>query len=447
MVDGVSGFPGRFVTERRPRALVCFSHLRWDFVWQRPQHLFSRFARDWPVYVVEEPEFGSTLASGELRERHDHGVTIVTPLLPATAEPRWGFNPTTNPHVRRLLTPYFAARGLLGETTDGVIAWYYTPMAVGAEPERFGPALVVFDAMDELANFRGAPLELRQREAALMARADLVFAGGPSLYEARKGRHPAVHCFPSGVDPAHFAQAGNGIARPADLDDRPRPILGFYGVLDERVDFDLLAEVADARPGWTIAMVGPLAKIEEHDLPHRPNIVYFGKQSYDDLPAYLACFDVALLPFARNEATRFISPTKTLEYMAGEKPIVSTPIKDVVDLYGEVVAFGESPAAFVAAIELTLAETPADRIRRLTASRRILAQHTWDAIADGMGALMRAKLALRHEDLVVAPTHLRAPLTAADGRVSATISLDRTQPTPMVAAHQPELTSAAVGED
>ncbi len=425
------GFGGTIAGDQakhQASVLVCFCHLRWDFVWQRPQHLLSRFAakHGLTVYVVEEPEFVAGDGVSDLRVVERDGVTVVTPLLPATPEPMWGFNDTTNPIVRGLLAPFFAERGLLSEPRHdalgmpGVIAWYYTPMALGVEPAGFDPALVVFDAMDELASFRGASRSLREREAATMARADVVFAGGPSLYEARKDRHPRVACFPSGVEPAHFAQAANGIARPADLDLRPRPILGFYGVLDERVDFDLVAAVADARPAWTLAMIGPLAKITEADLPRRPNIVYYGKQAYRDLPAYLACFDVAILPFARNEATRFISPTKTLEYMAGEKPIVSTPIKDVIDLYGSVVAFGETPETFVAGVERALAETPADRVRRLTASRAILARSTWDAIADRMWALMSNALAEhRHGAIDRTRMVLATPAAGIAGRRSA----------------------------
>ncbi len=249
--------------------------------------------------------------------------------------------------------------------------------------------------MDELANFRGAPRRLREQEAALMAEADLVFTGGPSLYEARKGRHPDVHCFPSGVEASHFAQAANGVARPEDLAAVTRPVIGFYGVIDERVDLELLGAIAAARPDWTLAMIGPVLKIAKEDLPQHPNILYFGKQEYRDLPGFLACFDVAILPFARNEATQFISPTKTLEYMAGEKPIVSTPIKDVVDLYGEVVAIAENPEEFVAAIERALAEGPADRIRRLARARALLAHHDWNAIAARMAAIMGNALASR----------------------------------------------------
>lgn len=378
-----------------PAALVCFSHLRWDWVWQRPQHLLARFARHLPVYVVEEPTFLPGDGAADLRLNHDRGVTIVTPLLPAALAGHWGFNDVTNPLIAALLAPRFAELGLAGPDAAGVVAWYYTPMALGGEPDGFRPVLTVFDAMDELAGFRGAPPALRECEAALMAAADLVFAGGPSLYEARKDRHPRVSCFPSGVEAAHFAQAANGVPRPVDLAARPRPVLGFYGVIDERLDLDLLAAVADARPAWTIAMVGPVIKVAEADLPRSPNIVYLGQRNYADLPGYLACFDVAMLPFARNEATRFISPTKTLEYLAGGKPIVSTPIKDVVDLYGRVVAVAATPAEFVAAAERALAEPAADRARRLAAAEALLAEHDWDAIAAAMWAKITDALADR----------------------------------------------------
>ena len=369
--------------------LVCFSHLRWDFVWQRPQHLLSRFARTMPVYVVEEPESGHTQAG--LRVAEQDGVTVVTPLLPVCTE---GFGPSTNDQIRELLASLLAPLAAPGE----VILWYLTPMAYGAEPLGLDPALVVFDAMDELANFMGAPQGLREREQALMARADLVFTGGPSLYEARKDHHPAVHCFPSGVETEHFAQAANGIPRPRDLASRPRPVLGYYGVIDERLDLGLIDAVAASHPEWTIAMIGPVAKISRADLPRRPNIVYYGSQAYASLPAYLACFDVALLPFARNEATRFISPTKTLEYLAAGKPVVSTPIADVIDLYGDVVRFGATPEGFAAAIDALLNEEPRARAQREHTSRSIAAGYDWDSIASRMAGLMQEAILQRKEE-------------------------------------------------
>ena len=393
--------------------LVCFSHLRWDFVWQRPQHLLSRFAQGMEIAVVEEPTFAPGPAS--LRARAiGPNLTVLTPVLPEDARLPGRFGPETNPLIRALLAPWFAERTspfrakraraanggrpqggvatlaptATGTAASGPIFWYYTPMALGAEPPGVEPALVVYDAMDELAKFRGAPRELVEREARLMAAADLVFTGGPSLYRARQGLHPAVHCFPSGVEAAHFAQAACATCRHPDLTDLPRPIVGFYGVIDERIDYDLLAGIAAGRPEWTLTLVGPTAKVAPEDLPRAPNIRYLGMRPYAELPSVLACFDVAILPFARNEATEFISPTKTLEYLAGGKPIVSTPIADVVDLYGEVVAFAETPERFATRIEECLEEPPAHRLLRHERAQTLLARHAWDAIAREMLALM-----------------------------------------------------------
>jgi UDP-galactopyranose mutase len=313
-------------------------------------------------------------------------VTVLTPHLPTGAP---GFGPTVNAAIARLIAP------MLARQDDGrpPILWLYTPMALGAIPPDVAPGLVVYDAMDELANFRGAPKGLTAWEDALLARADLVFAGGPSLYEARRHRHPAVHCFPSGVEVEHFARAANGIARPEDLNARPKPIVGFFGVVDERIDLALLDAVAARRPDWTLAMIGPVAKIAAADLPRRPNLVWLGKRDYAALPHCLACFDVAMLPFARNAATRFISPTKTLEYLAGEKPVVSTPIADVIALYGDHVRVAATPAAFIAAVEDALGESAAARAARRERSRALLAAMSWDRIAAAMLARIDAALA------------------------------------------------------
>jgi UDP-galactopyranose mutase len=364
--------------------LLCFSHLRWDFVWQRPQHLLSRMSRRMDVTVVEEPVIGGDVAT--LRIREEGSVTVITPLLPEGRGYEGGFGPRVNRTIRQLLAPLVP--GWMARNGREPILWYYTPMALGAEPPGFEESLVVFDAMDELAAFRYAPTDLVEREAALMAQADLVFTGGPSLYRARQHRHPAVHCFPSGVEESHFAQARLGLAPAADIADLPRPVVGFYGVIDERIDLDLVDAIAAAHPEWTVAMVGPTAKIDPADLPRRENIVWLGKRSYAELPSYLAGFDVALLPFAMNAATRFISPTKTLEYMAAGRPIVSTPVADVIDLYGEVVNFGETHDEFVRAIGQALDEPAAVRELRQARARRLLVRHGWDAIAAQMADLI-----------------------------------------------------------
>ena len=383
-------------------ALIVFSHLRWDGVYQRPQHLLSRFARDIPVTVIEEPMFLLEVgAEARLDVYVDDGVTVLTPMIPIGSAEQRGFGEDTREDTKRLIATHLAplARDDARSghhATVGPIVWYYTPMALGTLPDDIEPSLVVFDAMDDLASFRHAPQSLRDQEEAMFRAADLVFAGGPSLYEARRHRHPSVHCFPSGVEVHHFARAADGLAPPDSLTAFPHPVLGYYGVLDERIDFDLIAAVADARPDWTVALVGPTAKIAESDLPRRPNIAYFGQQPYADLPNFLAGFDVTLLPFALNEATRSISPTKTLEYLAAGKPIVSTPIADVVSLYGDVARIAGEPARFVAEIEAALTESISDQQQRRAAGQAHLLAHDWDAIVDGMATLMVEALTIEN---------------------------------------------------
>jgi UDP-galactopyranose mutase len=331
------------------RTLICFSHLRWSFVFQRPQHLMTRFARDFDVIFWEEPVAPADGEGQGLRRSADpSGVHVFTPVLDDAVQ---GADRTEA--LRKLLD------GVVKETRGPIVRWYYTPMMLPFSRD-LKAACIVYDCMDELANFKFAPPELTSLERELLAAADVVFTGGYSLYEAKRNRHPNIHPFPSSVDRAHFGKAREGMADPADQAALPRPRLGFYGVVDERMDLDLLAAVADARPDWTLVMVGPVVKIDPATLPQRPNIAYLGGKTYDELPAYLAGWDVALMPFAINESTRFISPTKTPEYLAGGKPVVSTPITDVIRHYGELegVAISGDAEGFIAACEAALRLQP-----------------------------------------------------------------------------------------
>jgi len=254
--------------------------------------------------------------------------------------------------------------------------------------QAFSPLAVVYDSMDELSGFLGAPAELLEHEQSLFDWADLVFTGGPSIYKYKRDRHPSVHCFSSSVDAAHFRQALTAIAEAADQAALPHPRLGFFGVVDERFDLPLLDALAQAHPEWQIVIVGPVVKIDPAALPNHANILYTGQRSYAQLPSYLAGWDVCLLLFARNDATRFISPTKTLEYMAAERPIVSTPITDVAEPYGDIVYLGDTPAAFIAACERALAASPQERDERIRGMRRVLSQTSWDATAQAMEELI-----------------------------------------------------------
>ncbi|MBV9527238.1 glycosyltransferase family 1 protein [Sphingomonas sp.] len=351
--------------------LLCFSHLRWDFVFQRPQHLMSRFARDMSVIYWEEPiEIGAKeTAFLQVRQAEDFpNVRVVVPHLPAGMP-----EDAREAALSRLLDAHLA-------TVKGpLVAWYYTPMMLPFS-RHVTPDVTVFDAMDELSKFKFAPTHLLSLEQELLDRSDIVFTGGSSLYEAKKGRHDNVHCFPSSVDRAHFAKARSRLFDPADQEDLPRPRLGFYGVLDERFDADLLGQVAALRPNWSFVMVGPVVKISEEDLPHRSNIHYLGGKKYEELPCYLSGWDVALMPFAMNESTQFISPTKTPEYLAGGKPVVSTPIKDVVRHYGELegVHIASTAEDFVVACEKALEQSRHPESGWLAEADLMLAAASWD---------------------------------------------------------------------
>lgn len=382
------------------RPLICFSHLRWDFVFQRPQQLMTRFAERCPVIYWEEP--AETLeASPRLafRENVVPGISVATPQLPAglTGE-----------------AAQAALAGLLDELIAAVgrpaVLWYYTPMMLPFS-QHLKADCVVYDCMDELANFRFAPPGLIELEDALIAKADLVFTGGYSLYEAKRHRHPRVFPFPSSVDREHFGGARSPLDEPAALRDIPHPRLGFYGVIDERIDLELLAAVADAQPDWSLIMVGPVVKIDAADLPRRANIHYLGSQPYADLPAYLRGWDVALMPFAINTATRFISPTKTPEYLAAGCPVVSTPITDVIRHYGELdaVAIAADADAFVAACASALSLRNGDG-HWLDAADQILRGMEWSITAAGMWSLVEQRIARGPAaPAIVSPTSMKDP--------------------------------------
>jgi len=268
------------------------------------------------------------------------------------------------------------------------ILWFYTPMMFGFAAH-VDAAAVVYDCMDELSAFRFAPAELSLNEDALLRRADVVFTGGHSIYEAKRNAHPNIHPFPSSVDSAHFAAARTPVAAPLDQSAIKGPILGYYGVIDERVDLDLIADVAAARPDWSLVMIGPLAKLEEAALPRARNIHYLGRKDYSELPKYVAGWDVALMPFALNEATRFISPTKTPEYLAAGRPVVSTPIADVVRHYGDLdgVIIAAGTHHFIKACEgaLALAKTPSSWLPQ---ADDMLATSSWDDTFGRMASLV-----------------------------------------------------------
>ena len=357
---------------RAPGTVVCLSHLRWNFVYQRPQHILSRAAQKYRVIYIEEPNVLDGCEPFLDINSDPSGVVVVTPVSPR------------GQHPDKLLRDLFASL-----PQEPLTLWYYTPLGL-AQTRHLDADVVVYDCMDELSAFRFAPPELKAAEAELLTRADIVFTGGQSLYEAKRHRHPNVHAFPSSVDAAHFGKARqSGLADPADQTGIAHPRLGFFGVIDERFDADLLARMADLRPDWSFVMIGPVVKIGPATLPQRANIFWLGSRDYKDLPAYLAHWDLGLMPFALNEATRFISPTKTPEFLAAGLPVVSSGITDVVQPYGEqgLVAIAGSADELVSACQELLTRPRGAWLAEVDA---FIADLSWDRTWDAMHALMRA---------------------------------------------------------
>lgn len=369
-------------TALRRELMICFSHLRWNFVYQRPQHLMSRFAQAYDVVYVEEPWYDADKPWLESRQQHD-GPTILIPHVP----------PRCDAHaiIKRQLDDYLLTLG-----REPAILWYYTPMALPVS-EHLACKLTVYDCMDELSTFRGAPPEMLLMERRLMEKADIVFTGGVSLYEAKRALHPNVHAFSSSVDVPHFARARSVQDTPADQAGIPEPRFGFHGVIDERMDLRLVEAVARARPEWSLVFVGPVVKIDPDTLPRLPNIHYLGAKQYEELPLYLAGWQAAIMPFAMNASTRFISPTKTPEYLAGGKAVVSTPVTDVIRGYGDnpAVHIAGEPEGFVAAIESIINMSAEEVCRHADAA---LADMSWDTTWNGMHALMQGAAAMSRNE-------------------------------------------------
>lgn len=367
-----------------PPVLIVLAHLRWGFVFQRPHQLMSRLAGRWEVWYVEEPVAGDATPHLEVRPTGDH-LTVIVPHLAAhvdDADDPW-----------QVLGPLLARHAAARQVSSPVV-WLTTPMAWPAV-SALEPACVVYDAMDDIAASRDTPHAWQDREQALLQRAALVFTAGPSLYEAWNAVHPNVHCVPSSVEVGHFAPPGTEPVEtdavemsPPGQDELPWPRLGYFGVIDERVDLALIDTLASRHPEWQIVMVGPVVHVDPGALPTRANIHWLGMQPHARLPQLLAGWDLCLVPFFHDPAARSPSPTKILEYMAGEKPVVSTPIRDVVMLYGHVVEIAEAGDAFVEACERVLGETVQARCRRAMEMLTTVSRYSWERSADSVHRLI-----------------------------------------------------------
>ena len=361
--------------------ILCFTHLRWNFVYQRPQHLLSRFAKKHRVFVVEEPLYDALTAYNEITYLNEEHLWVITPHIPADITPEKKVS---------------AQRSLLDMLIDvkkinEYIVWYYSPVAYQFS-HHLNPELIVYDCMDELSAFKFAPPELKQNEAIVFKKADIVFTGGHHLYEAKKHLHNNIYPFPSSIDKLHFIKARTHSQDSVDQTNIPHPRIGFYGVVDERFDIDLIDKVASLKPGWQFVIVGPVIKIDPEMLPKKSNIHYLGSKDYKQLPEYLGGWDIAMMPFALNESTKYISPTKTPEYLAGGKPVISTSIRDVVKPYGEnkLVYIADTPEEFVKAGEEIFAQ--GNDSKWLNEVDAFLETNSWDITWNKMYDLIKTTI-------------------------------------------------------
>jgi glycosyltransferase involved in cell wall biosynthesis len=386
------------VAENAP--IICFCHLGWDWVWQRPQQFLSRLAKHHPVLFVEthcrevaESTFTARTPSA------NPGVTVLEMLLPAR---HWEDGAFIDRERRRLLREFLAA-DFERQFKDPVL-WFYDPMAVTAFAGHTGERAIVYDCMDELSQFKGAPPALIERERELLQVADVVFCGGRKMRAKRLPLNPNCHFYGTGVDCEHFGRAlASGQAIDPTLAALRGPVLGYFGVVDERIDYDLLDKLAAARADWHVVMVGPAAKVDPANFPRRPNLHWLGGRPYAQLPALTKAFSVALMPFALNAATEYINPTKALEYMAAGRPVVSTALDEVKTNFASVARVAQSHDEF---ISLCLAEAASPSTARIRRGLRLAAENTWEAIA----AKMEGHLA----DVFSARSHPAAGSEATD---------------------------------
>lgn len=371
--------------------LLVFSHLRWNFVFQRPQHLMSRYAKQRRVFFIEEPVFEDVSFPKIHTHQSEEGVFVITPYLPHALA-----NEKQNPVLETLVDELLLARNIRDYSV-----WYYTPMSLQFT-RHLKPKNILFDIMDELSLFKDAPQLLKQLEEELFQKADLVFTGGKSLHDAKRFRHKNIHSFPSSIDKTHFGKARKKMTDPADQEKIPHPRIGFFGVIDERTDLHLLTAISKLHPEFHFIMLGPVVKIDPATLPISNNIHYLGQKNYRELPGYVSGWDAAMMPFALNESTRFISPTKTPEFLAAGLPVVSTAIEDVVTPYGDedLVYIASNPEEFANALTCALKDKA--NIKWKLKVDSFLADISWDITWKNMALLeqqIEKKIQFKEHDL------------------------------------------------
>lgn len=393
--NGNSGLRPLSETELTPHSenstaypIIVHCHLCWDWVWQRPQQFISRLSKRHRILFVETIGPDPQLATPFARFYTPENLPNITVLRLQFPSWRWEDGDYVDRTRREMVQEFLKGPGR-GQF-DNPVQWFYDPMAVPAFHGQMNEILTVYDCMDELSKFKCAPPEIRTREASLLNEAEVVFTGGRKLWESKKLSNDNCHFYGCGVEVDHFARARAAETRvPEDLANIPKPVLGYFGVVDERMDYDLVAKLADANPNWSIAIVGPVMKVDPNSLPKRPNLYWLGQRQYADLPGFCKGFNVCLMPFALNESTEFINPTKALEYMASGREIISTAVPDVISNFSQVVKVGYSHDEFIALCRRAVEQPDTEAVER---GLEMASQNTWEMIVSKLESHIEAAL-------------------------------------------------------
>jgi glycosyltransferase involved in cell wall biosynthesis len=362
--------------------IIVHCHLRWEGVWQRPQQFLSRLSKRHRVLFVESPilKESSEEPTWELLAVPEYpNVTVMRTYFPASR-----FQEGAWVDAKRAEFLKEALNGPLEGEFTRPVQWFYDPMAAPAHMNQFNECAIVYDCMDELSQFRFAPPEIISRERQLLAHADVVFAGGRKMRDSKARFNPNAHFYGCGVDVKHFSRARMPQTEvPSEIRlGEGQLVLGYFGVVDERLDYELIAKLAEANPTWHIVMIGPTCKVDPNTLPQAPNIHWLGRREYSQLPEYTKGFDVCLMPFALNEATEYINPTKALEYMATGRPIVSSAVPDVVSNFSSVVKVAQSHDEFVEYCRQESLEPDEAAVQR---GIRMAEENQWEIIVEKLG--------------------------------------------------------------
>ena len=383
--------PKRRAKARPDFPIIVHCHLCWDWVWQRPQQFMSRFSQKHRVLFVETVAPDENLVTPLVQLRRFEKWPNLTLLRLQFPTWRWNDGAWVDRERRRLVKE--ALRGPLRGQFNNAVQWFYDPMAVPAFAGKMGEIAVVYDCMDELSKFKGAPPEIRKREAELLSAADVVFTGGRRMWESKSQHNSNCHFYGCGVDVPHFGKArSEQTIVPEDIANLPKPIFGYFGVVDERIDYELLEKLAKANPNGSIVMVGPMTKIDPAALPRPKNLHWLGGRDYAQLPAYCKGFDVCMMPFALNEATEYINPTKALEYMATGRGIVSSAIYDVVKNFGSVVKVANSHEEFIQFCREAAERADEGAIQR---GLEMASANSWESIVEKMEGHIAEALAAK----------------------------------------------------